>query len=722
MPLKKSARLQGDAPIDIARNRYGVPIVQASTESDLYRGMGYCHGSDRALQLIMVKTLASGRACELLSDTDELIEVDRFFHKMNFGRGAEAELAKLSDHDRGLIDAYVDGVNRALDERFPWELKLLGMKSAVYEATDPVVLGRVVAFVNLAQSQGDMERLVVEMVQGGVSRGHLDELFPGLLADLDPYLLKKVNLGERLIPGAVRWNTSMPRAMASNNWVVGGTKTASGQPMLANDPHLEVNRLPAVWYELGLRNGDRSWIGATMPGLPAAIIGRTPKLAWGVTYAFMDAQDSWIEDCKDGTYRRVVNGAEKWLPFTVRTSTIKRRNGADETVTCYENDHGLLDGDPNEAGLYLASKWAPSEETGAASIAAFMGLLRADSVQEAIDLCRKIETAWSWVLADTDGNIGFQMSGKLPKRSDRREGFTPLPGWDPSNDWLGTVDPADLPTSYNPEPGFFVTANNDLNEHGNVRAITLPMGPYRAERIAEQLAQRDDWTVSGFERLQTDLHSRHAELFMDVLRPLLPATSHGELLRAWDLRYDRNSFGATLFERFYRTLLLDVFGRVCGPEVVDAMLNDTPVVADFFAQFDRVLLDEDSSFYGDEGREATWRRVAEACLPAAPVPWGEKQQITMSHILLGGKLPGFLGFDQGPFALEGCRGTIQQGQVYKNGGRVTSFAASYRFVTDLAQQGAHTCLAGGPSDRRMSKWYASDVDRWLNGRLKQQEA
>lgn len=281
MTFKTSKTLQGDGPITIVRDEYGVPLVTAEFDTDLYRGLGYCHGADRALQLVMVKTLAEGRACELLADNDEMLAIDIFFRRMDFGRDAGSEFQKLPEQARMLVTAYVDGVNRALADSFPWELKLLGLKSARYLPIDPIILGRVIAFVNLARSQGDMERLLVEMVQNGVSRELLDELFPGVSAELDTYLLKRVKLSEFTIPPEVRWSTVVPRAMASNNWVIAGRKTASGKPILANDPHLEVNRLPAVWYEVRLRAPDRTFVGATMPGLPALIIGRTEDLAWG---------------------------------------------------------------------------------------------------------------------------------------------------------------------------------------------------------------------------------------------------------------------------------------------------------------------------------------------------------------------------------------------------------------------------------------------------------
>ncbi len=711
--------LQGDGEVVIERDAHGVPHIRAEWDTDLYRGLGYCHAVDRGLQLWVVRALARGQGCQLLADTDEMLEVDRFFRRLGFNRGLTEEIEKVPPSHRRLLTAYIDGINQAVDDHgLPWELKPLPYTHEVWTREDTVLISRVIAYVNLAQSQGEMERLLVELVQAGVSRDLLEPLFPGAIDDLDPWLLKKVTLGERVVPDAVRWLGAVPSAVASNNWVIAGARTGSGKPMLANDPHLEVNRLPAVWYEAVLELGDRWCVGSTMPGLPGPLIGRTNDLAWGATYAFMDATDSWVEECQDGCYRRAEGGRKVWKPFRERRELIRRAKHDDVEVVYYENLHGVLDGDPNVPGHYLATRWASAESTGGASLAASLSMFHAREVQQGMKLLSHIETAWNWVLADTSGHIGYQMSGRMPLRNPGRGGLAPLPGWDPSNDWRGFVPPDRLPWSLDPDEGFLVTANNDLNRYGRSRPINLPMGPYRADRIADVLATSDDWTVDEVRRLQMDLHSRQAELFMAVLRPLLPDNAGGKELRDWDLRYDAESHGATRFEAFYRALLRAVFGARFGEEVMAWLLDECAIVADFYWSFDRALLDPDSGWYGPEGRAATWSKVAAGVCEAPAARWGAQRSFTMKHVLLGGKLPKIAGFDHGPVTLVGGRATVHQGQLYRSGGRETSFAPSYRMVTDMAEDVAHTALAGGPSDRRFSPLYRKGIADWVQGRLK----
>lgn len=711
-------RLRGESTIEVTRDAHGVAHVRASSEPDLYRGLGACHGRDRALQLLLVRILARGRASELLESTAATLRLDRFFRRMNLAGDAEPEAARIAPNVRRLVDAYCDGVNASLARRTPWELRILGYRAQPWTVADCVLASRVVGFVALAQSQGDVEHLAVEMAHAGVPQPLLAELFPGLVDDLDRELVASVTLGERVVPPEVAWHPALPRLLASNNWVIAPRKTARGSAILANDPHLETNRLPPVWYEVVLQHGDTYFAGATMPGMPAPLIGRTATLAWGATYTFMDAIDSWVEECRDGRYRRIVDGIERWEPFRARHEVIARKGEQPVALDVFENDHGVLDGDPNVAGRYLATRWASAAGTGARSLGAAFAMLHARDVTAGMTHLGRIETAWNWVLADRDGNIGYQMSGLAPLRRPGWNGFTPRPGWDPENDWRGFAAPEELPRAINPAEGFIATANDDLNHLGRTRPITMPMGDYRARRIRDLLAARDDWDVAAVERMQMDLLSTHAVPFLEILRPLLPATPQADVLRTWDCRYDVDSTGAYLFERFYRALVVDVFGRGFGAEVLRFLTTESGILADFYANFDAVLLRADGACYGGEGRDATFTRVAADALATPLRTLGDVQRLDFRHLLLGGRLPRWLGFDRGPVPLAGGRGTIHQGQVYRSGGRDTSFAPTLRLVADLGDADVRTCLAGGASDRRFSRWYASGLDDWRVGRFK----
>ncbi len=739
---RRSIPCPAPSGVSISRDDHGVTHVQAEGDdlAGVSWGVGYCHALDRGLQMLLMRILGQGRACELLDGSRAMLEVDRFFRRMGWTDEMAEQVERIDGHSRRLIDAYCRGVNARLTNHLPWELKLVGYRPEPWRPEDSILLSRMVGYVALAQSQAEMERLFVEMVQAGIDDARLRALFPNLIEPWDRELLSKVKLGQRIVPEAVRWASAIPRAMASNNWVVAGNKTRSGKPMLANDPHLEVNRLPAVWYELVARWGeDRYAVTATMPGLPAPLLGRTNTLSWGATYTFMDGVDSWIEQCRGGKRRR----GDDWVPFRERHETILRKGKPAFEETLYECEHGVLDGDPHVDGTYLATRWAPGR-SGAASLEAFAQMWQATTVAQGMAALGRVETAWNWVLADRDGHIGYQMSGLLPRRRAGVSGFVPLPGWDRDNDWRGFADVPVLPRAYDPEEGFIVTANHDLNHLGESDPINLPMGDYRARRVAELLEAETSMTVADHARIQTDVVSIQARELMAVLRPLLPDTEEARLLRDWDLRYDPASRGATLFERFYQELLVAVFGKGghgkggLGEHVVRHLLSGTGIFVDFYDNFDRNILDRGSPWLGgDQGvssaplrendRAALFRAAFEAAVSITgagePVePWGEVNQLRLTNIFFAGKLPRFLGFDRGPVALRGGRATLHQGQVYRDGDRETSFAPSYRLIVDLADDQAHTSLPGGPSDRRFSKWYCSELEAWLEGRYKRLSA
>jgi len=700
--------------VSITRTKSGVPKVQGDNELDLFYGMGYCHAMDRGIQMMLMKTLGKGQACLHLQDTEEMLVIDKFFLQYNFQGNTQSEIDKFSDTELAKLNAYCEGVNQRFKEKRPWELTVLvGFKSFSWSISDIIMMSRMAGFLTLAQSQGEVEHLFIELAQGGVPKELLQELFPNVLGDYDEDLIKRIKLPHQIIPKEVKWNNLLNPLMASNNWVVNGEKSASGKPILANDPHLEINRLPAVWYEIILEADNYYAAGATMPGISSILIGRNKEVSWGATYTFMDAIDCWMEDLKDGQYLK----DEVRHDFNIRKETIKRKKESDVEISFYENEHGVLLTSPDEDGIHLTVKWS-SINGGALSIQQGLSLNSVSTVEAGMEKLGKLELSFNWVLADVHGNIGYQMSGLLPKRHSDYSGFTPIPGWKSEYDWQGFHEPMDLPRSINPDTGVIVTANEDLSHMGKVNPHTITMGTYRSDRIKSLLRQEGKVSAADMKKMHMDLFSVQAELFMQLIKPLLPDNEKGNTLQNWDLCYDSNSKGAALFESIYSCLLHEVFGNVIGNEVLNFIETETGYITDFYANFDRILLSENSIWFKDRTQQEIFRTAIEQGLRANESTWGERNFITMENILVGGKFPKFIGFDKGPIPLPGNRATIHQGQVYKSNGRTTSFAPSYRMIADMNEDFIETALAGGVSDRRLSKFYKSDLDIWIYGNYK----
>jgi penicillin amidase len=703
-----------DGKIEIKRNRYGIPEISAQSLADLQFGLGWVHASDRQIQVLLTRILLQGRAAECLKGDEALIEIDKYMRRMNFLPDPEEEIEKLEDDIKTQVASYADGFNLYLSDNKPvYEFRLMGYKPDPWDIRDSLLIAKIVGFIGLADAQGNMEKLLIQMIQNDVEEAKLREFFPYLTEEIDYDLIKKISLDPPLVPEAVKWLDKLFKFSASNNWAVSGNLTESGKPILCGDPHLEVNRLPSVWQEIVMILPDNKLMGVGMPGLPGLIIGRTNDIAWSATYSFMDMLDYRIEYCRDGKYKR----EDGWKDFTVRKEIINVKKGAPIEIEVYENEHGLLEGNPEKEGHYLVLGWSAKDGCGSSECNGILNLPHAKNVREAMD-CFKMPDAVSmnWVVADSVGNIGYQMSGRLFNRPPGVSGMLALPAWETKYDNDGFVDKDKLPSLYNPADGIVVTTNQDLNYLGEASPINLPMGTYRAERIRDLLLGGEKLNVEYMKKIHFDLYSLQAERLMKTIRPLLPDTEKGKILREWDMRYDTDSKGAMLFESVYRALVNVVFGdHGLGRDVVDYIMKETSLFNDYYPNLDDVLLSETSAWFEDKEKGELFKEAIEKGLKVDAVRYGENRKIMLSHLLFGGQIPSIFGYDYGPVELPGSCATIPQGQIFKSAGRVTTFCPSYRIIADMAYEGIHTNIAGGPTDRRFSRWYTSDVKNWIYG-------
>jgi len=222
-------KLQVKEGISIERINGGIPLIKTKNPLDQYFGLGYCHGIDRGMQLMFMKIIGTGTASEHLAGTDEMLEVDKFFRRMNWANNIQQEIDKLDKRENELLQSYCEGVNAAFKKQRPWELiYLVGFKDFHWSKEDCILIFRMSGFLTFAQSQGEIERLFVQMVQKGVNKEMLNELFPTILGDYDESLLKKIKLGEKIVPDAVKWEVGIAPLMASNNWAILNASSKEG--------------------------------------------------------------------------------------------------------------------------------------------------------------------------------------------------------------------------------------------------------------------------------------------------------------------------------------------------------------------------------------------------------------------------------------------------------------------------------------------------------------
>lgn len=699
--------------LTLRRDEHGVPTIRADTWEDVFYGLGWVHARDRGGQIALSRLVASGRLCEVVQDNPTFLELDRHYRRMGFARHAREFVGEMEPATHDLMEAYCQGVNRAWEQRRPGILRLLRYRPEPYTAADMLALVKLMAFMGLAEGQRTAELLVVHAVRRGLDEACLEELFPDLDC-LDPALIRNLRTVPDLYPAE---QILHGEAYGSNCWAVSGERSASGSPILCSDPHLQVDRLPAIVHEAHLVVGEAWAHGATIPGLPGLLIGRNRHLAWGVVNGCADGADFFVERCRNGHYLR----GSDWHPFRECRERILRKKKEPEEIAVYENAHGILEGDPQEEGDYLCWGWCGQSAGGLGTLSAFWRLLRCKSVVEAQATLRTAEIpSLNLVLADRGGDIGFQMIGRVPRRREGWSGLAPVAGWDSANDWRGWLDPVkEIPSYRNPQEGFIVAANEARRGPDGRVLTTIAMPGYRQARIEECLAARTGFTVQDMQALQYDVLSLQARHLLPLFLPYVPEGPKRNLLERWDLRYTPDSEAATLFENIYFSVLLAVFGDGgLGREWLEHLLSETIAFILLFGYLDEVLARPDSRWLPAERRDAILQEAVGEALEKPLTLWGERHTITFQNIFLGGKLPRLFGFDVGPRPLPGNHATPRQGSLVGQLGQQIVTAPAYHFVSDLGTEKSWTNLPGGASESRFSRYYCNDLERWLEGKYK----
>ena len=699
--------------INIIRLEKGIPKIKADCLEDIYYGLGYIHGYDRGFQMWFMKILAEGRISEHFGDRKDLVEIDRYFRRLNFTSPVKNELENINSKSENYINAYISGVNSFRENcRKPLEFRITGVKLEPWHLTDSLALLRIMSYIGLAGAQGSHEKVLVEIIQHGKNYfDKMSKLFYPYLNGYDYNWYTDISLINPL-GDLLPFNSEMN---GSNNWAVSGDLTSSGKPIFCNDPHLEVSRLPSIWYEAIIETPKLWCMGVTLPGTPGFASGWNGKVAWGMTFSCADTEDFFIEKCKNGQYYR----DNKWYPFNQRKEIIKTKKGRNIEYIIYENDHGTIEGNPNIEGVYLARKWSGMEPIAGDSFNGFLEFPLSEDVNTSMKIARKISIpTLNWVFTDSNGNIGYQMSGNIPKRSKGLSGLLPIPGWDSSFKWEGYISPEKLPHLYNPKDGFITTANNRLDHNLTVPIQTMTFPPYRADRISSLIKENIPLDSEKMKEIQNDVYSLQAERIINFLSDYLKGNKIGQRLLNWNKKYDEYSVEATIFKKFYDNLFL----KVCSKNLFPEDIIDKIYYKSFFAQMNIHLIEDE--WMRKDGLFSTvdWKKVTQEVLHKLSdkkfKKWGKKNSITMRHLLFGKTILGKFGFNAGPYPFKGCENTVSQGTKYYSGGQEMSFGPSYRMIVDFAEEKVFSSLPGGSSGRPFTRYYKSEIKNWLKGEYK----
>jgi penicillin G amidase len=584
------------AEVRIERDTQGVPTIRAGSEHDLAWGLGVAHAQDRLWQMETHRRIGSGRLAEAFGPG--ALANDKFLRALGVRRAAQVQWTRLAPDTRELLQAYTDGVNAVLTAALrarPPEFIVLGVQPEPWTPVDSLSWALMMAWDLGGNWNSELLRLRLAL-QMPVHR--IQQLMPPYPGDaplpLADYaaLYRSLKLGapghkQAWLDGLDRLAEAAPpsgvEGVGSNNWVLAGRRSATGAPLLANDPHLKLST-PALWYFARLEAPGFKVAGATLPGLPGVVLGANEHIAWGFTNTAPDVQDLYLEQVDPADPMR-YRTPEGWATFATVTEIIRVKGQPDVMLTVRTSRHGPVISDAGNVDdllgptgsasvlpMVLAMRWTALDPDNDA-LSPALAFNRAKSVDEFVAATRGwVAPMQSMVVADRAGRIGMVAPGRVPQRGPGHDlmGYVPAPGWEARYDWIGFVPADETPRVLDPAEGFIATANQRIVAPDYPHFLTSEWAlPWRQQRIESVLRSRPQHTLDDMARLQLDVRS----LAVPTLLPwLLKAQSAHPLaaaaqaqLAGFDGEMAADKAAPLIFWAWQRQLSQGVFADDAGP-------------------------------------------------------------------------------------------------------------------------------------------------------------
>lgn len=707
------------APVEVVRDRWGVPHLFAQNERDLFFAQGYVHAQDRLWQMHFNRTVGSGRLSTLFGAAP--LPADRYLRTIGLRRSAERDLELLSAETRGFLEAYTAGVNaflKAHEGKLPIEFTILGVKPDPWTPVDSLAWSRAMSLNLSLNSQLETNRLQLAAKLGPQAVEQLIPPYPGE----GPFIVPPPSAGAPPQAPPTRAQAEFIRELApfvpalgrpdrvwgSNSWVVHGSRTATGKPLLANDTHLGL-ALPSVWYEIGLHGGRFDTVGFSLAGLPFVIIGQNRRAAWGVTNLNADVQDVYFEKLDDPKNPKKALFQGRWEDLRVVEEQIPVK-GQDkpETLRVLYTRHGPLVHtampgwtDPRP----LALRWASAE--GSRLLDAIAATNLAGSWQQFHQALSMWDTpSLNFVYADVDGNIAYQSTARVPVRVPGHDGKTPVEGWSGRFEWQGFIPYEEMPSALNPAQGYIVTANHKVVPDSYPHVLTNDWPPPdRARRINELVAADASVTVEDMKAFQADTLLRRAGDMRAHLAAVKPANDLErqalEAVRSWDLRFEIDAVGPTVYRAWLRFLLLNTFKDEMGDDLIQRAGGLVLMQSDMFAA---MMARPDDPWFDDKGTPAKETRddIVRRSFTEAVAwlserqgddledwQWGKMHTMSFAHTPLGqGPVPPLNWiFNTEALPVPGEGSTVNANGDDPDQGFKVGFGPSQRYIADLSDLG-----------------------------------
>ena len=708
---KGKATVQGlDGEVKIITDTWGVPHIYADNESDLFFTCGYIHANERMWQMDLTRRTGYGRLSELFGEA--LLERDKYVRVLGLKEAALKDYEQIPPVIKDMLMSYSRGVNAWLNSRkwkWPPEFSLLRYRPEPWSPLDTLIIKQVMAMLLSTDFPSEVVRSNL------MYRVGQDKALQILEEGVEPpsFETAKASLSSLM---------DLVYPQQTNNWILSGDRTVTGKPLLANDPHLEIN-LPPVWYEMHLFCPTINVIGVTIPGLPWVVIGHNEDIAWGLSNSAVDSQDLYIEKFNES--HDMYWEKEEWVPLIRKDEFIqvKGRKEPESLEVLWTTRGPVISPFIVESQNPISLKWTIHEGDRVLEAGYLLNKAKNwDDFSAALSLFDSPSQNFGY--ADKNDNIGYYLGGKIPLRT-KEAALFPFPSWREGGEWQGYLEGEQKPNLYNPEEGLIVTANQNILPEDFPFYVSVDWdAPFRANRIKELLLRTKKHSVSSLQSLQGDIYSKKGELF----HPFIPqvAAEEGklkqaiEILQNWDLQMDDGSEPA-LYATFMNFLPEEIFQDELGEDFRSF---------DFFfrrkmAGTLRILSDPESVWYDNtkttdiEKREDT---IKSALLRAynrldwlygSPEnwDWSKMNAIQYQHPL--GRFFLFRFFNLRSRPSSGNAFTVKVNYVTPH---KTSWSSSYRQIIDLSDWDNSKCvITSGQSGHFMSRFYDNQVSLWLDG-------
>lgn len=748
------------APVEIVRNNSDVPHIFGQTDNDAYYALGFAHAQDRLWQMTLLRRTAQGRLSEIFGE--KTLKTDELMRRLDLYTLALSSVPAQDDYTKGALQAYADGVNAWIEEvnkkalgRGAPEFFLFSSQIDAWAPADSLAIIKLMALQ--LSSHLDSEVLRAEM-SDTISPARLKDILPDAPGPAVAALPQYSALMPGVLPAAPRRMAALDQPLspfpsagmagASNAWAAAPSRSAAGGSLLANDPHLNFTA-PSIWYLARLHLASGDVIGATIPGMPLVLLGRSEKLGWGLTSSYLDDQDVVMEKVNPANPEQYMT-PEGPKDFTTRRTIITVKGQPPVTITQRWSQSGpILPGthyDLNTVtppGAVPALEWTALDGADT-SMSAAMGLMRAHSVDEAISAAAGF-IAPSQNLMLVDGkNIAMQMIGRMPKRdmANETQGRMPAPGWQGKNRWEGYFPYSDNPVVKNPSSGLLGNTNNKITDKPYPLNVSFDWGDtQRIQRWLTLMKTREVHTRDSFIEAQLDTVSPTVRTLLPLIGKDLWFTGEAApagtpdrmrqdalaLLAKWNGEENEHLPEPLIAEAWLRSLqdhltrdeigpLADVMTHV-NPDFIERVYRNTDgasvwcdvvqsVAVESCSDIARIALDDAllqlSEKYGP--KIESWR-------------WGDAHEATHDHPVLGA-VPFIHYFVNIRQSTSGGDDTLMRGRTkglgenpYQNvqGG-------GYRGVYDFADpESSVFIIATGESGHPLSRHYDDLSELWRRG-------